>query len=108
MSLVNTYLGTIQKPQGVEHASNTVSYSNTTILRIALVACLVLAPPLPMAAIAVLYTVTSMPKRIGIDIFTTTLSLCLDFLTRARVVALFAATADKYTLLSLRAREELR
>jgi hypothetical protein len=92
--LSNTYSSIIQKPQDVEHASNTVSYSNIKILRITLVIWLVLASLLPVGAIAVLYSVTSMSTRIGITgAFTAIFSLCLGLLTNTRILDIFAATA---------------
>lgn len=53
-----------------------------------------LASLLPIGAISVLYTVTSMPARLGLTgAFTACFALCLGLITNAGLVDIFAARA---------------
>ena len=68
---------TDQKPQSTDFSGNTVHYSADGLQKVVALIALSLASLLPIAAISVLYSVSTMPIRLGlIAIFTVVFTIC--------------------------------
>jgi hypothetical protein len=78
----------------IAQLTGTFYYSESTILRIARLLAMTLASLLPVAAMVVLYFVTSMPARLGIvGAFTVAFSIVLGITTDGEPIDVFAASA---------------
>ncbi|TVY81624.1 hypothetical protein LSUE1_G004823 [Lachnellula suecica] len=84
----------VQEPRQDEHLAGTLVYGEATILHLTRAVATILACVLPVASIALLYTVQSMSKRIGIiAVFTAMFSFTLVLTITAGMADIFAATA---------------
>ncbi|KAK0617664.1 hypothetical protein B0T14DRAFT_605685 [Immersiella caudata] len=76
------------------YSNNTIRYTDEGIFRILKTLAAIAASLLPVAGIAVLYTIKTMPGRIGaISGFTALFSFSLSFITSASLHHIFSATA---------------
>jgi hypothetical protein len=98
--LIKSFLGLFHKLIGHRYKSSAgrnpdvVTYSDEHLRLPTTILSTILASILPIASIAVLYMVDSMPKRLGIvAAFTVAFSLALALLTTATRSENFAATA---------------
>lgn len=77
-----------------DYAPNTVCYSDKKATRVAELVGAIIASLLPVIAIAILYLVKSMAKRLGlVAVFTSLFSVSLWFMTDGRLLEVFAATS---------------
>jgi membrane protein YdbS with pleckstrin-like domain len=84
----------VQMPKDKPHHTNTIHYTNSSILRITRLITIILACLLPVVSIIILYVVTSQPIRLGIvAILVTLFSLSLGLVTSANISDIFAATS---------------
>jgi hypothetical protein len=82
-----------QKPKDNEYSGNTVHYSDERLLKVAALVAMSFASLMPIAAITVLYVITSMPIRLGlVAVFTVVFTILCGFLTNAKPIEIFAAT----------------
>jgi uncharacterized Tic20 family protein len=84
----------MKKTSHEEHLSGTVVYGEGNVLHLTRAVATIVACVLPVASIALLYTIQSMSKRIGImAMFTAIFSFALVLMTNAGLGDIFAATA---------------
>ncbi|KAI1445732.1 hypothetical protein F5Y02DRAFT_98910 [Annulohypoxylon stygium] len=83
-----------KKPDTLDIHHNTVNYSQEGTLRFSILIGTVFASLLPVASIAVLYSLDNMTTRLIVTgVFTAIFSLGLGLLTNVRMVEIFSATA---------------
>ncbi|KAK4442964.1 hypothetical protein QBC34DRAFT_311939 [Podospora aff. communis PSN243] len=94
-NLYNHIIGRhIHKPSSQPHLGQTIHYTSRSAHLILKTIATVLACLLPISGIAVLYTISSMPARLGaVAAFTALFSLSMALLTSASIQQVFSATA---------------